>query len=344
MKCEICGNGFINYKALSSHIRQTHKISSDTYYIQYVNDVHTCKICGKPTKFINLANGFHTYCSSKCANCDTSKIDKQNQTFRSNPDNIAKARQHITERNKSEKARMTSSKIGAKTGSANMKNAHKQDSIKWCDICQQDTRHIIGIGCMSCYNRSSSHKASVVQTIKRKYGMQYTNVYQLPTVKDKIKAISMKKYGTSNPGNSRMARIKASMTMRQNGNYSKDEDYFADELTKLGIKFETQYSSIKYPFMCDFYLTDYDIYIELNLYWSHNDHFFDETDQGDLDTLATWKDKAENGHKQYANAINVWTKSDLKKRDTAKQNNLNYVVLWSRQELEFYINYLKEII
>lgn len=126
--------------------------------------------------------------------------------------------------------------------------------------------------------------------------------------------------------------------------YLKDEDYFADALTKLGIKFETQYSSIKYPFMCDFYLTDYDIYIELNLYWSHNNHFFDETNQDDLDTLAMWKDKAKNGHKQYANAINVWTKSDLKKRDTAKQNNLNYVVLWSRQEIEFYINYLKEII
>lgn len=54
--------------------------------------------------------------------------------------------------------------------------------------------------------------------------------------------------------------------MRQNGNYSKDEDYFAAELNKLGIRFETQYKSDKYPFDCDFYLIDSDIYIELNIY------------------------------------------------------------------------------
>lgn len=137
--------------------------------------------------------------------------------------------------------------------------------------------------------------------------------------------------------------MKVNTTMRQNGNYSSDEDYFEKELTNLGIKFKTQYSSAKYPFYCDFYLIDYDIYIELNLYWSHNNHFFDKNSQTDLDTLSIWKDKAKKGHKQYANAITVWTKSDLKKRDTARKNNLNYVVLWSRQEIEFYIKYLKEI-
>ena len=45
----------------------------------------------------------------------------------------------------------------------------------------------------------------------------------------------------------------------------------------------------------------------------------------------------------YENAVRIWLK-DVEKRDTAKKNNLNYVVLWSRQEIKFYINYLKEII
>lgn len=343
MRCKICEKDFISYKALSSHIRQAHKISSDLYYIQYIDSNHTCKVCGNDTKFINLANGFHTYCSSKCSNKDSDKIEKQNQTFRSNPKNIEQARQHIIERNKSEKARITSSKIGLKTGSVNMKKAHEKDTIKWCEACQQTTKHLIGIGCMTCYNKSASHKENIVNAIQHKYGKQYTNVYQLPSVKDKIISTSMERYGTTNPGNSRDARIKANATMRQNGNYSSDEDYFEKELTNLGIRFKTQYSSAKYPFYCDFYLIDYDIYIELNIYWSHNNHFFDKNSQTDLDTLSIWKDKAKNGHKQYANAISVWTKSDLKKRDTAKKNNLNYVVLWSRQEIEFYINYLKEI-
>ena len=342
--CKVCGNKFNSIKALSSHIRQAHNISSENYYLQYIDNHHTCKVCGKETKFINLTYGFHNYCSYKCANQDLDKIEKQNQTFRSNPNNVEQARQHIINHNKSEKARITSSKIGLRTGPLNMKKAHEQDTIKWCDVCQQNTKHLIGIGCMTCYNKSESHKKSIINTVKKRYGEQYSNVYQVPSVKDKIKSTSMQRYGVENPGASKIARIKAINTMRQNGNYSKDEDYFAAELNKLGIRFKPQYKSDKYPFDCDFYLIDYDIYIELNIYWSHNNHFFDSNNQDDLDTLAIWTDKANKGHKQYQNAINVWTKKDILKRDTAQQNNLNYVVLWSRQEIDFYLNYLNELI
>lgn len=344
MICKICNKDFISYKALSSHIRQNHKISSENYYIKYIDDKHTCKVCNKPTSFINLASGFRTYCSIKCSNTDIDKIDKQSQTFRSNSNNALKARQHIIERNKSEKGRQTSRRIGLLNGSRNMKKAHKNDKDTWCDHCKQVTKHIIGIGCVSCFNKSEKHKLSNIQTIQARYGKQYTNVYQVPSVKNKIKSTSMLRYGIENPGNSREARIKASITMRQKGHYSKDEDYFADELTKLGIRFETQYQSDKYPFLCDFYLCDYDIYVELNIYWSHNDHFFDALDSNDLEILHKWQSKADNGHAQYLNAINVWTQKDILKRDIAQKNNLNYVVLWSREEIEFYINYLKEII
>lgn len=132
--------------------------------------------------------------------------------------------------------------------------------------------------------------------------------------------------------------------IKQNHKIYSENYYFADELTKLGIRFETQYHSDKYPFLCDFYLCDYDIYVELNIYWSHNDHFFDTSDSNDLEILRKWQSKANNGHVQYLNAINVWTQKDILKRDIAQKNNLNYVVLWSREEIDFYINYLKEII
>ena len=72
--------------------------------------------------------------------------------------------------------------------------------------------------------------------------------------------------------------------MRKNGLYSKEESFFATELTKLGISYIPQYQSEQYPFLCDFYLPDYDIYIELNLYWSHNKHYFDKTNAEDLET------------------------------------------------------------
>lgn len=226
-----------------------------------------------------------------------------------------------------------------------MKYIHKvHDGVKYCKVCKQNTKHIIGIGCLTCYNKSESHKEHIVSTVKIRYSEEYTNVWQVPKVKDKIVKTSIQRYNMSNPGNNRNARVKAANTMRQKGHYSKDEDYFASVLDKLNIRYETQYSSELYPFACDFYLIDYDIYIELNIYWSHNDHFYDSSNSKDIEILEYWKSKVDNGHKQYKNAINVWTNKDLLKRDIAYKNNLNYVVLWSRKELESYINYMKELL
>lgn len=221
-----------------------------------------------------------------------------------------------------------------------MKAVHKNDSYKYCEVCKDNTKHIIGIGCMSCYNKSDSHKASIVRRIKERYGEEYTNVYQVPEIKEKIVRTSLERYNTTNPGNNREARIKANYTMRNNGNGSSCEDIFEQYLIDNKINYKKQYKSEKYPFLCDFYLVDSDLYIELNIYWSHNDHYFDNSNKDDIKTLELWKQKAKEGHKQYQNAINVWTNKDLQKRQTAIYNNLNYVVLWTVEEIKefFYIN------
>ena len=73
----------------------------------------------------------------------------------------------------------------------------------------------------------------------------------------------------------------------------------------------------------------------------HNTHFYDATCQDDIDKLQELRQKAKT-NLWYKNAVRVWL-NDIEKRDTARKNNLNYVVLWSRQEIEFYINYLKEV-
>lgn len=345
MICKICNREFNNYKALSSHIRQAHKIKSQDYYIMYINSNHNCVICGKPTNFIDLKNGFRKHCCLKCSNDDSEKIEKQNKSFRANPKNIEQARKNIIVRNKSEKARKTSSKIGKRTGSIVFTKLHKDnDKIKWCDICKKDTKHIIGIGCMSCFNRDETHKQNIINTIKERYGEQYTNVYQVPEIKDKIIKTSIERYGITNPGNSREARIKANQTMRGNDNGSSCEDYFENALKELNISYKKQYKESRYPFLCDFYLIDFDIFIELNIYWSHNTHFFDETNLDDLSVLNKWTKKAEEGHKQYKNAIEVWTKKDIIKRDTAIKNKLNYVVLWTIDDMNTYLYKLNQYI
>lgn len=52
-----------------------------------------------------------------------------------------------------------------------------------------------------------------------------------------------------------------------------------------------------------------------------------------------WREK---GTKFYQNAINVWTRRDVLKRETAKRNNLNFIEFWNLDEVkEWILNYDK---
>lgn len=341
MLCQICNKEYISIKALSSHIRQSHNISSKEYYDSYMKKENEgiCLTCKKSTQFASLSSGYYSYCCNKCVGSNIELKKQRVNTFKQNPLNSEKARQNMIKYNQSELGRQNSSKVAKRLNPLIMKQNHeKYDKIVWCKKCQTNTKHIIGIGCMSCYNKSESHKESIIKSVKEKYGEEYINVYQVPEIKEKITKQSLEKYGTSNPGNSREARIKANYTMRGNGNGSSCEDMFEQYLIDNNINYKKQYKSEKYPFLCDFYLIDSDTYIELNIYWSHNNHYFDSSNKNDIKTLELWKQKAKEGHKQYQNAINVWTNKDLQKRQIAIDNNLNYIVLWTVEEVK---NFMK---
>ena len=128
--------------------------------------------------------------------------------------------------------------------------------------------------------------------------------------------------------------------MRGNDNHSKWEDILEQHFINKSIAYEKQYSDERYPFPCDFYLPDSDTFIEINGYWSHNDHFFDESSKDDQDTLSLWIDKANHGHKQYENAVYVWSIKDRQKHEIAIKNKLNYIVLWTYDDL---LNYCENL-
>ena len=69
MKCLICNKEVKDYKGLSSHLRQTHKIKSREYYDTYLKQENdgTCLTCNNKTIFQNIKNGYAKFCSSKCA-------------------------------------------------------------------------------------------------------------------------------------------------------------------------------------------------------------------------------------------------------------------------------------
>ena len=161
------------------------------------------------------------------------------------------------------------------------------------------------------------------------------------SVKQKIVKTSLERYGISNPGNSLLGRQRAAMTRRNSTNDSSWEDYFEAALIELKINYKKRYKESRYPFYCDFYLPDSDTFIEIQGYWAHNKHFYDSTNEADRYILDKWKAKANKGHRQYKAAISTWTIRDPQKLKYAIDNNLNYITLWTFDEMTTFLNNLK---
>ena len=186
------------------------------------------------------------------------------------------------------------------------------------------------------YAQTSEWKNKVNNTSKIKYRTDYPN--QSEIVKDKIKSTTFLHYGVDNywktyenkkKANSIESTQKAFKTKIRNGtiNTSQAEKLFKEYLEQnYPNDFEYQYRSELYPFNCDFYIKSLDLYIEINGSWTHGGHPFDENNQEDIIRLNEMKSK---NTQYYNNAIKTWTIRDVKKRNMAKQNNLNYLEIFS---------------
>ena len=119
-------------------------------------------------------------------------------------------------------------------------------------------------------------------------------------------------------------------TMRLNNTFNssnpeKDFVIFLDELYKKDDIIQ-QYSDSRYPFNCDFYIKSLDLFIELNLHWTHGYHPFNKANEKDLEKLKIWESK---NTKYYRKAIKTWTEKDVEKQKVAKEKNLNYYAFYS---------------
>lgn len=125
---------------------------------------------------------------------------------------------------------------------------------------------------------------------------------------------------------------KARLTKKLNStfNTSKPEKNLYKTLLKENVN-KTIYRQYKdkerYPYYCDFYIKEDDLFIELNAHWTHGGHPFDLNNKEDLEQLALWQEKAKTS-KFYAQAIYVWTDLDPRKQQCAKDNNLNYKTIY----------------
>jgi hypothetical protein len=198
------------------------------------------------------------------------------------------------------------------------------------------------------YGVDNASKSNVIKDKKIKTTLQHygvRNPFQSNICKEKIKQTNIERYGVDNPLKNKEIQIKGWKTKKLNGNIisSKPEKHVYDLLCLKFIEVFRQYRSEKYPFACDFYIPEKDLYIEYQGTADHGKEPYDSTNEEHLELLKFWKEKANEKELQnkkrsrYSSFIETWTSRDPLKRQTAKENNLNWLEFFNmNQFIEWY--------
>lgn len=190
------------------------------------------------------------------------------------------------------------------------------------------------------YAKSEKGLAQIQQTMQERYGSDNfmksdAHFDVLDSMKEKSKQTQLQRYGTEHYSQSNEAKLLQGVRKQKEYDTKRKNHSFhtSSVEAKLKLRLKTyfgdedvicQFVSDVYPFACDFYIKSRHMYIELNATWTHGKHWYDECRVYDNDKLNSWLEKSD----YYDNAIQTWTDRDVKKRQVACQNKLNYVVFW----------------
>ena len=178
-------------------------------------------------------------------------------------------------------------------------------------------------------------------TCRRKYGVD--NVFYLKEIQEKKRKSTLKHYGVNEIFASREIIEKSLNSKRKNNtfNTSKPEEELYQYIKLNFPEVKRQYKDERYPWRCDFYIPKLDCFIELNGHPSHGRHAYNQNSIEDQIIVKKWKQRYNNGeHPLYKRMIEGWTTRDVKKRETAKQNNLNYHEFWDLKDAKKFIDSL----
>lgn len=172
-------------------------------------------------------------------------------------------------------------------------------------------------------------QATLQSNMLATYGV--TNPFLIPTV---VCRISEKKEIIADKKNS---------TRKKNGTFKVSEK--ENEAYRLLVRkfpdLVRSYKCPEYPFVCDFFVPAEKLFIEFNGTWTHGGKLYDPQDKECQEQLERWKTASSNSA-YYTNAIETWTVRDVKKREIAKQNNLNYKIFWNLTELREWLDSFKD--
>ena len=138
--------------------------------------------------------------------------------------------------------------------------------------------------------------------------------------------------------------LKCYETKKKNNSFntSKSEETIYQKLKDKYKNVKRQYKSEMYPYCCDFYMPEKDLYIEYQGIWTHGKEPYNENDKQHQKQLKSLKEKAKSS-KFYKVAIEVWTKSDVEKREAAKKNKLNWIEFFNMDEFDRWLENEKNL-
>ena len=310
-----------------------------------------CIICGKPVKY--TSGHYAKFCSKECQYSDLGKKITKEIKIKSNLEKYGV--EHT-----SQLKEVTDKRTKSRADHVNEIQQHVRESL-YKKYGAYDVMHIphilqkikdtnlkkygVEFPLQQLKKENSEIYQKISQTCINKFGVD--SPLKNKEVREKIKQTNIQRYGVDNPLKNKEI-WKKSQDNRQISSKSKLENNF---LNYLKLKYEpddiiTQYKSKEYPYYCDFYIKSINLYIEIQGHWTHNDHPFDINNLNDQLIMDIWRTKSLSD-KYYKNALNTWTIKDVEKRNTAIQNNLNYLEIFGKTDLnkciDIFENYIKNM-
>lgn len=314
-------------KYLLNRFEYVESIQESLYRIKNNVEIRpVCPVCGKQVKYIGRGwSLYRGHCSTRCSSLDKKVHEKLVNTCL-NKYGVTNGAASEQAKEKSKKTCLEKYGVEYSWQSENNKEKSKETLLKKYGVDNP--------------LKSKEVQEKVKETCLKKYGFEC--VFQNDTIKQQINKTNIKKYGVSIPSMNPEILNKIFDSRRKNHtfNTSKPEEELYLYIKEKFPSVRRQYKDKeRYPWYCDFYIPELDLFLELNGTWTHGKHPFNINSKEDISILNIWKEKSKE-HSWYKKAIEGWAIYDVKKRNKAKEEKLNYYEFWTLKEAKQFIDTL----
>lgn len=369
--CKECGKTFTTRSKIALYCSRECYHKHSRLRIENEVRMRTCAVCGK--EFRVQLRSDRTWSEARCCSEECTKILGQQNMQKTLMEKYGVTNSMQIEETKRKFRETCLRKYGVPsyTQTEEFKERYKETSLKKfgvenCmqleEIQQKSQETCLAKYGVKSYTQTEECRQKREQTCLKRYG-ETTNL-KTKEFNEKAKQTYLRKYGIDWYSKSkeykdriiekmdeinakRLSKIeqtqnKRFQTMKRNGTFkaSKYEDLIYNILKDDYNNVEREYKSEKYPWKCDFYIPDLDLFLEYQGHWSHNFCAFDKTNKEHIEKLNEYKNKVKEVF-WYNRLIDVWATRDVIKREWAKEYNLNWVEFFNFDEFLNWYNTFK---